>query len=66
MIEVGAVLAIIVLAVLGMIKLDQWVAWRRVDKQIEAWKREEELFNRNLDTLWVKPEKNDGKENKSH
>jgi hypothetical protein len=60
------VIFLIVAGILGIIKLDLWMAQRRMDRQIEAWEREEELFNRNLDTLWVKPEKNDGKENKSH
>ncbi len=57
--EVGIVIAIIVLGVLGIIKLDSQAKKHRAKKQVEAARArvayEEALFKRNMESLWQNP-----------
>ena len=63
MMEAGTIIAIIILAVLGLMQLDVYAkkhaAKKRVDAAKAHQKYEETLFKRNLDSLWQRPEKNE-------
>jgi len=62
--NVAAFIAVAILLFLGLCKLnawyDNWLVEREAKKALELWEQEQDLFQRNMQNLWQKPEEKDG------